>query len=244
MANSFHPFNSSKASNLPYGQLSKELARRRFTQLVTSPKRARRASVRAGQNTSLSSSRCRARGGVLNYSAVGRAPLSTSGARMLKAATKIDMGYVPFAGGAPAVLAVWAARRRLHRQISRKWLPRRGRKTPRAGRHLARARSRDEKRADVAESGYPDYVVITWWGFSAPAHPRTSCEDSGRHRRVLKLPEIQGKLLSQGLYGLAFHAGQFHCAHPRGDGAVCKDVKEAGIKGLGTLRQDRGRPGG
>jgi tripartite-type tricarboxylate transporter receptor subunit TctC len=84
----------------------------------------------------------------------------------------------------------------------------------------------------VAESGYPDYVVITRWGFSVPAGTPADivAKISADTARVLKMPDVQSKLVAQGLYAAPSTPAQFD-AHIRAETArYAKIVKEAGIK--------------
>ena len=229
MANSF-TINSSLRSNLPYDS-SKDFAP--VTQLVTSPNVLVVHPSVPAKNFAEFIALARARPGVLNYSGVGPGATQHIAGEMLKAATKIDMGYVPFAGGAPAVLAVLGGHVGVCIANIQEVAPH-----VEAGKLRALAvtsRERDPAMKNVptvAESGYPDYVVITWWGFSAPGATPADvvAKISADTGRVLKLPEIQGKLLSQGLYAAPSTPEQF-TAHIRAETArYAKIVKEAGIK--------------
>ena len=229
MANSF-TINSSLRSNLPYDS-SKDFAP--VTQLVTSPNVIVVHPSVPAKNFAEFLALARARPGILNYSAVGPGATQHVAGEMLKAAAKIDMGYVPFAGGAPAVLAVLGG----HVGVCIANIQEVATHVE-AGKLRALAvtsRERDPAMKNVptvAESGFPDYVVITWWGFSAPAATPADvvAKISADTGRVLKLPEIQGKLFSQGLYAAPSTPAQFD-AHIRAETArYAQIVKEAGIK--------------
>ena len=229
MANSF-TINASLRSNLPYDN-NKDFAP--VTQLVTSPNVIVVHPSVPVKNFADFLALARARPGSLNYSAVGPGATQHIAGEMLKAAAKIDMGYVPFAGGAPAVLAVLGGHvgvcianiQEVSTHVE-------------AGKLRALAvtsRERDPAMKSVptvAESGLPDYVVITWWGFSAPAGTPADvvAKISADTGRVLKLPEISAKLISQGLYPAPSTPAQFD-AHIRAETArYAKIIKEAGIK--------------
>jgi len=152
--------NASLRSNLPYDN-NKDFAA--VTQLVTSSNViVVHPSVPAKTFTEFIAL-ARARPGVLNYSAVGPGGTQHIAGEMLKIAAKIDMGYVPFAGGAPAVLAVLGGHvgvcianvQEVATHVE-------------AGKLRALAvtsRERDPAMKNVptvAESGYPDYAVSTW----------------------------------------------------------------------------------
>jgi tripartite-type tricarboxylate transporter receptor subunit TctC len=84
----------------------------------------------------------------------------------------------------------------------------------------------------VAESGYPDYAVSTWWGLLAPAGTPADvvAKISAEIGRVLKLPDVSAKLTSQSLYPAPSTPAQFD-AHIKSETArYAKIVKEAGIK--------------
>jgi tripartite-type tricarboxylate transporter receptor subunit TctC len=170
---------------------------------------------------------------MLNYSAVGPGATQHVAGEMLKIAAKIDMGYVPFAGGAPAVLAVLGG----HVGVCIANIQEVATHVE-AGKLRALAvtsRERDPAMKNVptvAESGLPDYVVVTWWGFVVPAGTPADVvtKISTETGRVLKLPEISAKLISQGLYPAPSTPAQFD-AHIRAETArYAKIVKEAGIR--------------
>lgn len=175
----------------------------------------------------------RARPGSLNYSAIGPGATQHFAGEMLKVAAKIDMTYVPFAGGAPAVLAVLgghvsvgiATTQEVNTHVE-------------AGKLRALAvtsRERDPAMKNVptvSESGLPDYAVVIWWGLVAPAGTPADvvAKLNADTARVLKLPEISAKLLPQGLYPAPSTPAQFD-AHIRSETArYAKIVKETGIR--------------
>ena len=229
MANSF-TINSSLRSNLPYDS-SKDFAP--VTQLVTSPNVIVVHPSVPAKNFAEFLALARARPGSLNFSAVGPGATQHVAGEMLKVAAKIDMTYVPFAGGAPAVLAVLGGHvgvcianiQEVSTHVD-------------AGKLRALAvtsKERDPAMKNVptvAESGLPDYVVITWWGFMVPAGTPADvvAKISAETGRVLKLPDVSAKLLSQGLYPAPSTPAQFD-AHIKSETArYARIVKEAGIK--------------
>jgi tripartite-type tricarboxylate transporter receptor subunit TctC len=229
MANSF-TINSSLRSNLPYDN-NKDFAP--VTQLVTSPNVIVVHPSMPAKTFAEFLALARARPGSLNYSAVGPGTTQHVAGEMLKVAAKIDMTYVPFAGGAPAVLAVLGG----HVSVCIANIQEVSTHVE-AGKLRALAvtsRERDPAMKNVptvAESGIPDYVVITWWGFVAPAGTPADviAKISTETGRVLKLPDMQAKLVSQGLYAAPSTPAQFD-AHIRSETArYAKIVKEAGIR--------------
>ena len=229
MANSF-TINNSLRSSLPY-DINKDFAP--VTQLVTSPNVIVVHPSVPAKNFKEFIALARAKPGSLNYSAIGPGATQHVAGEMLKVAAKIDMTYVPFAGGAPAVLAALGGHvgvcianiQEVAVHVEANKL-----------RALA-VTSKDRDPAlksvpTVAESGFPDYVVITWWGFSVPAGTPADIvvKISADTARVLKMPDVQAKLVAQGLYAAPSTPAQFD-AHIRAETArYAKIVKEAGIK--------------
>ena len=229
MANSF-TINSSMRSNLPYDS-SKDFAP--VTQLVTSSNVIVVHPSVPAKTFAEFLALARAKPGMLNFSAVGPGGTQHIAGELLKSAAKIDMGYVPFAGGAPAVLAVLGGHvgvcianvQEVATHVE-------------AGKLRALAvtsRERDPAMKNVptvAESGYPDYAVSTWWGLLAPAGTPADvvAKISAEIGRVLKLPDVSAKLTSQSLYPAPSTPAQFD-AHIKSETArYAKIVKEAGIK--------------
>ena len=229
MANSY-TINASMRSNLPY-DINKDFAP--ITQIVSSPNVIVVHPSVPAKTFKEFLALARARPGSLNYSAVGPGATQHVAGEMLKIAAKIDMTYVPFAGGAPAVLAVLGG----HVSVSIANIQEISTYVE-AGKLRALAvtsRERDpaiKNVPTVSESGLPDYAVITWWGFVAPAGTPADVitKLSAETARVLKLPEVSAKLISQGLYPTPSTPAQFD-AHIRSETArYAKIVKEAGIR--------------
>ena len=229
MANSF-TINASLRSNLPYDN-NKDFAP--VTQLVTSPNVIVVHPSVPVKTFADFLALARAKPGMLNYSAVGPGATQHVAGEMLKVAAKIDMTYVPFAGGAPAVLAVLGG----HVSVCIANIQEVSTHVE-AGKLRALAvtsRERDPALKNVptvAESGLPDYVVITWFGFVAPAGTPADvvAKISTETGRVLKLPDVSARLIAQGLYAAPSTPAQFD-AHIRAETArYAKIVKEAGIR--------------
>jgi tripartite-type tricarboxylate transporter receptor subunit TctC len=143
----------------------------------------------------------RATPGSLTMASVGPATAQHIGLEMLKRAANVDVTYVPYAGGAPAinallgghVSAVFAEYAPLAEHLKAGTL--------RA--LVTSARTRIAPLPDlptVAESGYQDYEVDLWWGVFAPAKtPKEITAQLGSwFTAAMQAPEIKAKLAAQG----------------------------------------------
>jgi tripartite-type tricarboxylate transporter receptor subunit TctC len=154
----------------------------------------------------------RAKPGELTMASVRPGTAQHIGFEMLKRAANVNLTYVPYAGGAPAinallgghVTAVFAEYAPLHGHLKAGTL-----------RAIATtARTRIEPLPNlptVAESGYPDYEVDFWWALFAPA--KTSQEVLSQSARwftaALRAPEIKGKLAAQGFSAVGMCGADF-----------------------------------
>ena len=229
MANSF-TINPSLRATLPYDN-NKDFAP--ITQLVTSSNVIVVHPSVPAKTLAEFVALARAKPGSLNYSAVGPGTTQHVAAEMFKLAAKIDMAYVPFAGGAPAVLAVLGGHVGVSVANVQEVVTHVEAGKLRALVVTSRERDPALKNVPTAlESGFPDYVVTTWWGFVAPGGTPADvvAKISSDTGRVLKMPDISAKLVAQGLYAAPSTPSQFE-AHIHAETArYAKIVKEAGIK--------------
>ncbi len=229
MANSF-TINASMRSNLPYDN-NRDFAP--VTQLVTSPNVIVVHPSVPAKTFQEFLALARARPGQLTFSAVGPGATQHVAGEILKSAANIDMTYIPFAGGAPAVLAVLGGHVSVCIANIQEVAPHVDAGKLRALAVTSRERDPAMKTVPtVAESGLPDYEVITWWGLVVPSGtpPDVVNKISADTGRVLRLPEVSAKLLAQGLYPSPSTPEQF-AAHIKAETArYAKIVKEAGIK--------------
>jgi tripartite-type tricarboxylate transporter receptor subunit TctC len=145
----------------------------------------------------------RAQPGALTLASVGPASSLQIAFEKLKRAAKVEMTFVSYPGGAPAINAllgehvtsVLAAYSTVAGQLSSAKL-----------RVLAVAtKTRIKPLPDVptiAESGYKDYQLDFWLGLVAPA--KTSKETTSQLARwftaAVQAPEVKAKLVAQGMY--------------------------------------------
>ncbi len=232
MANSF-TINPSLRANLPY-DITKDFAP--VSQLVVSPNViVTHPSVPAksfGELLALA----RTQPGKLTYAALGPGGAQHVVGEMIRLAAKIDMIYVPYAGGAPAVLAAAGGHVSLAiANISEVTSHIEARKL----RALAvTSRERDPTLKivpTVAESGIRDFrnfEALAWWGIVAPAGTPADAiaKINMEVARVLKLQDVRAKLTEQSLYPVGSTPAQFD-SHIRAETArYAMVVKSAGIK--------------
>ena len=175
----------------------------------------------------------KARPGELNYAAVGPATTQHIAGEMFKRAAQINLTYVPYAGGAPAVnailgghvTAVLANYNEVMEQISANKL-----------RALAVAtRERIAALSDVPtmnESGYKNAEATAWFGLMAP--PKTPKEtlaaQIAQFKSALMAPDVRSKLTAQGLYPAAACGADFEAHIKQQYESYARVIKEANIK--------------
>jgi tripartite-type tricarboxylate transporter receptor subunit TctC len=142
----------------------------------------------------------RSRPGQLTYASAGLP--SQLAVELFKVTTGTDMVHVPYKGAAPAMIDLIAG----HVQVS---FPTIGGGLPhaQAGRLRALATT-GAKRAPAApelptmiEAGVPGYVATNWFGTAVPAKtpPAIVAKLSQEIARVLRLPDVRERLLTQGM---------------------------------------------
>jgi tripartite-type tricarboxylate transporter receptor subunit TctC len=175
----------------------------------------------------------RAKPGELSYAAVGPATTQHIAGEMFKQAAQINLTYVPYTGGAPAVNAILGAhvtavltnynevREHVHG----------GKLRP-----LAVA-SRDRLKAlpDVPtfiEQGYPDFETSAFFGMVAPAKTpnETLAQLGAMLRAAVEAPDVTAKLVAQGL-DVVMKCGEDFRAHIRRQHEkYARAIREANIK--------------
>jgi tripartite-type tricarboxylate transporter receptor subunit TctC len=154
----------------------------------------------------------RAKPGELTLASVGPGTAQHIGFEMLKRAANVDLTYVPYAGGAPAINALLGGH---VTAVFAEYAPLAGHLKAGTLRALATsARTRIAPLPEVptvAESGYPDYEVDLWWGVFAPANtPKETLTQLVRwFTAALQAPEIKTKLAAQGFSPVGLCGGDF-----------------------------------
>jgi len=173
----------------------------------------------------------RAKPGSLSMAGVVGSPLHLA-FEMLKRAANVDMTFVPYPGGAPAVSAL------LGNHVTSVFLPYAGLEDQlKAGRLRAIAsatRTRSEPLPDVptvAESGYKDYEVEFWNGVLAPAKtPKETVSQLAEwFVAAMQVPEVKSKLVAQSLYPVGLCGAPFRALLRKQYEEYGRIVREANI---------------
>jgi tripartite-type tricarboxylate transporter receptor subunit TctC len=154
----------------------------------------------------------RARPGELTYATPGPGTNQHLIGEMLKTMAGIDINHVPYQGGAPATMAVMGG----HTSVLIINVTESGPHIQ-AGKLRALAVTSLERSADfkevptVAESGFPGFEAITWFGAVAPAAtPREAINRlNGDIVRALQLPDVRNGLSKLGLSAAGSSAEEF-----------------------------------
>jgi tripartite-type tricarboxylate transporter receptor subunit TctC len=179
-------------------------------------------------------SAARAKPGELTFASVGPATAQHIGFERLRRAANVDMTYVPYSGGAPAintllgghVTAVFAEYAPLAEHIK-------------AGTLRALATSSRARIAPlpdlptVAESGYSDYEVDLWWSLFAPAKTpkETVAQLADWFRASMQAPEVKAKLIAQGFTPVGMCGADFSALLRKQYDDYGRVIRAANIKG-------------
>jgi tripartite-type tricarboxylate transporter receptor subunit TctC len=139
----------------------------------------------------------RAKPGETTVGGAGAATAKHVGVQMIARAAKVELTYVPFTGGAPALNALLGSH---VAAVYTEYAPVAGHIREGTLRLLATtSKARIPQMPDVptvAESGYKDFEVDLWWGTFAPARtPKATVEQLGNgFTAALQSPALKGKL--------------------------------------------------
>ena len=175
----------------------------------------------------------RAKPGTVTMAASGPATLFHIAVEMLKRTANVNMTYVPYPGGAPAITAllgnhvtsVFTDYATAGEQMKADRL-----------RALATAsRSRIEALPDlptVAEFGYADYDIDSWLGVVAPARipGETLTRITAWFTAALQAPEVKAKLAAQGLYPVGACGADFGAVIRKQYADFGRVIREGNIK--------------
>jgi tripartite-type tricarboxylate transporter receptor subunit TctC len=176
----------------------------------------------------------RAKPGELTVASVGPATTQHIGFEQLRLATKANITYVPFPGGAPAVnallgdhvTAVYGNYSEVGEQL----------KAGKVRALVATGAKRIAMLPDlptVAEQGFPGYDVEVWLGTVVPTGtPQATIDQLAKwFVDAMKVSAVREKLLALGLYPAGQCGADFTKLIRARDGEYAKIMQEAGIKG-------------
>jgi len=169
----------------------------------------------------------------LSFASVGPNTTQHIAIERLKRLAGVNMTYVPFTGGAPAINALMGQHVTAALQ---NYLEVRGQLNAGTLRALAGVSARRvEPLPDlptVAESGYPGFDAEVWFGLVAPARTPTEtvAQLVGSFSRALEAPEVRTKLAAQALYPDP-RCGSAFAAHIRRQSEdYARLIRDLGIK--------------
>ena len=175
----------------------------------------------------------RAKPGELALASIGPATAFHIAIESLKRATKVDMTFIPYPGGAPALNAL------LGEHVTSAFLSY-STMAEQLGVGKLRAiatwsRTRIESLPEVptvAESGYKDYEMDEWNGVLAPARtPKNAVSQlADRFTAALQAPEIKRKLVAQVLYPVGMCGADFGALLRKQYDDFGRIIREANIK--------------
>jgi tripartite-type tricarboxylate transporter receptor subunit TctC len=152
---------------------------------------------------------------------------------MLKRAANLNMTFVPYPGGAPAVTAL------LGEHVTSVFTdyPTSAEQLKAGNLRALATGSRTRAAAlpgvpTVAASGYKDYEVEQWHGLFAPAKtPKEKVSQlAGWFTAALQVPEVKAKLVAQGLYSVGICGADFGAFFRKQYDDYGRAIREANIK--------------
>ena len=175
----------------------------------------------------------KAKPGQINYATSGIGSPGHLAAELLNKSAGIRLVHIPYKGAAPALLDVVAGNAHLYftSAVSAQPFIPSGRLRMVAVASAKRSPSLPEV-PTVAEAGFPEFDVSSWWGVVAPAStPRevVMLLQTEIHR-VIALPEIRAKLAEQGLDIATNTPEQFAASIKSETAKWAKLIREVGVK--------------
>jgi tripartite-type tricarboxylate transporter receptor subunit TctC len=175
----------------------------------------------------------KAKPGALNYASSGSGSAGHLAAELFKKVTGVSMVHIPYKGAAPALTDVVAGQAQLYftSPISATPFVRSGRLRMVAVTSPKRSPSLPDV-PTVAESGYPDFDVLSWWGIVAPAALSkdiiTKLHDEVV--KVVNLPDTKARFADQGADAATNTPEQFAAYIKSEIVKWAKLIKETGVK--------------
>ena len=173
----------------------------------------------------------KARPGALNYASSGTGTAGHLAGELFNRAAGVKMVHIPYKGAAPALTDLVAGHVHLYftSPISAQPFTRSGRLRQVAVTSLKRSPSSPDL-PTVAESGFPEFDVVSWWGVLTPAGAPKEVI-SRLHAEIVKaiaLPDIRAKFSDQGADPAASNTPEQFVAFQAAEFARWKKVIETG----------------
>jgi tripartite-type tricarboxylate transporter receptor subunit TctC len=176
----------------------------------------------------------RAKPGELSVASVGPHSTLHIAIERLKRQAGIDVIYVPFPGGAPAINALLGQH---VTAVLQNYQEVKGQLDAGSLRALATASARRieplPELATIAESGFAGFEAEGWFGLVAPAKtpPATVAQLVGTFSRAVEAPEVKAKLALQALYPDPRCGSAFAAHLRRQSDEYARMIRELNIKG-------------
>ena len=175
----------------------------------------------------------RARPNELNYGTAGAGSASHMAMALFQSMAKVKMVHVPYKGTGPALVELLGGHLGLMFDVIMTSLPHmQTGKLRTLGVSSLKRSSITPDVPTIAESGYPGYEAIVWFGFFAPAGtpPDVIRRVNEETARALRTPKMREVLASQGLEIVASSPAEFGNRVSAEIAKWRKVVQEAGIK--------------
>jgi tripartite-type tricarboxylate transporter receptor subunit TctC len=175
----------------------------------------------------------KARPGQLNYASTGTGGSSQLAMELLKSIAGINLTHVPYKGATPAITDMISGQTQVTFLGVSGVLPHvRGGRLKALGISSAKRSAVAPEIPTIAESGYPGFEVITWYGVVVPAGTPREIQRmlSTEISRIVRLPDVKDRLAASGADAVSMTPEQFGAFIKSEMVKWAKVIKEAGIK--------------
>ncbi len=171
--------------------------------------------------------------GQLNYATSGNGSPGHFSAELLKKMAGIDMVHIPYKGASPALIDVVGGHASLYftAMLSAQPFVKSGRLRVIAQTSAKRSPSLPDL-PTIAEAGYPDYDITSWWGMLGPAGlPRDIANKlHAEIVRIIATPDVKERLNGLGADAVTNTPEQFAAYIKAEIAKWARIIKETGVK--------------
>ncbi len=171
--------------------------------------------------------------GQLNYATSGNGSPGHFSAELLKKMAGIDMVHIPYKGASPALIDVVGGHASLYftAMLSAQPFVKSGRLRVIAQTSAKRSPSLPDL-PTIAEAGYPDYDITSWWGMLGPAGlPRDIANKlHAEIVRIIATPDVKERLNGLGADAVTNTPEQFTAYIKAEIAKWARIIKETGVK--------------